>query len=81
MPGSYIIAGCRTPIGKFQGALAGVPAPKLGAIAIREAIQRAGIEPNRVDEVIMGNVLSAGLGQRRRGRQHWGPDCRRRSPR
>ncbi len=63
MPGSYIIAGCRTPIGKFQGALASVPAPKLGAIAIREAIQRAGIEPNRVDEVIMGNVLSAGLGQ------------------
>jgi acetyl-CoA C-acetyltransferase len=63
MPGSYIIAGCRTPIGKFQGALASVPAPKLGAIAIREAIQRAGIEPNRVDEAIMGNVLSAGLGQ------------------
>ena len=63
MPGSYIIAGCRTPIGKFQGALASVPSPKLGAIAIREAIQRAGIELNCVDEVIMGNVLSAGLGQ------------------
>jgi acetyl-CoA C-acetyltransferase len=63
VPSSYIIAGCRTPIGKFQGALAGLPAPKLGAIAVREAVRRAGVGPEQVDEVIMGNVLSAGLGQ------------------
>ncbi len=63
MASSYIIAGCRTPIGKFQGGLAGIPAPKLGAIAVAEAIRRAGVKPEEVDEVIMGNVLSAGLGQ------------------
>ncbi len=63
MASSYIIAGCRTPIGKFQGGLAAVPAPTLGAIAVAEAIRRAGVKPKDVDEVIMGNVLSAGLGQ------------------
>ncbi len=63
MPASYIIAACRTPIGKFQGTLAGVPATKLGAIAVAEAVRRAGIVPDKIDEVIMGNVLSAGLGQ------------------
>ena len=69
MPMSYVIAGCRTPIGKFQSVLASVSSPKLGAIAVREAVRRARIEPERIDEVIMGNVLSAGLGQRRRGKQ------------
>jgi acetyl-CoA C-acetyltransferase len=63
MPMSYVIAGCRTPIGKFQSVLASVSSPKLGAIAVREAVRRARIEPERIDEVIMGNVLSAGLGQ------------------
>ena len=58
-----IIGGARTPIGKFQGALKDVPATELGAIAIRAAVERAGIEPARVDEVLMGNVISAGLGQ------------------
>lgn len=58
-----IISGCRTPVGKFQGSLADFAAPQLGAIAVREAVKRAGIEPAQVDECIMGNVVSAGLGQ------------------
>ncbi|MBL8851354.1 MAG: acetyl-CoA C-acyltransferase, partial [Planctomycetaceae bacterium] len=58
-----IIAACRTPIGRFQGALGGLSAPELGAVALRGAVERAQIDPARVDEVIMGNVLSAGVGQ------------------
>jgi acetyl-CoA C-acetyltransferase len=59
-----IIAGaCRTPIGAFQGALASLPAPVLGSIVVKEAVQRAGIDPKKIDEVIMGCVLPAGVGQ------------------
>jgi acetyl-CoA C-acetyltransferase len=58
-----IISGCRTPIGKFQGGLADLSAPQLGALAVREAVKRANISPEQVDECIMGNVVSAGLGQ------------------
>src|ERR1700677_895835 len=58
-----IISGCRTPVGKFQGSLSEFTAPKLGASAVREAVKRAGIDSNLVDECIMGNVISAGLGQ------------------
>jgi acetyl-CoA C-acetyltransferase len=58
-----IISGCRTPVGKFQGSLSDFSAPQLGAIAVREAVKRAGLGPNLVDECIMGNVVSAGLGQ------------------
>lgn len=59
-----VIAGAvRTPIGKFGGSLASVPVQELGGIVIKEAIKRAGILPEMVDEVIMGNVLQAGLGQ------------------
>lgn len=58
-----ILSGVRTPIGKFQGSLSDIPAPKLGSIAVKEAVRRAGIDPATVDEVIMGNVVSAGLGQ------------------
>jgi len=58
-----IISGCRTPVGKFQGSLADFTAPQLGALAVREAVKRAGIEPRQVDECIMGNVVAAGLGQ------------------
>ena len=58
-----ILSGCRTPVGKFQGSLSDFTAPQLGAIAVREAVKRAGIDPAQVDECIMGNVLSAGLGQ------------------
>jgi acetyl-CoA C-acetyltransferase len=58
-----ILSGARTPIGSFQGALASVPAPHLGAIAIREAVARAGAAPSDVTDVRMGNVLQAGIGQ------------------
>ncbi len=58
-----IVSAVRTPIGSFNGSLKDIPATKLGSIAIEEAIKRAGIGRDEVDEVIMGNVLSAGLGQ------------------
>lgn len=58
-----LVGACRTPIAKFQGALAGFRAPDLGALAIAEALRRAGVPADAVDEVIMGNVLQAGLGQ------------------
>jgi acetyl-CoA C-acetyltransferase len=58
-----IISGCRTPVGKFQGSLSDLTATKLGAIAVREAVKRAGIDSKQIDECIMGNVVSAGLGQ------------------
>jgi acetyl-CoA C-acetyltransferase len=59
-----IISGCRTPIGKFQGAFSDLSAVQLGAIVVREAVKRAGIQDlNQVNECIMGNVVSAGLGQ------------------
>ena len=58
-----IISGCRTPVGKFQGSLSDLSATQLGAIAVREAVKRAGLDPKQVDECIMGNVISAGLGQ------------------
>ncbi|MBS1850941.1 MAG: acetyl-CoA C-acetyltransferase [Acidobacteria bacterium] len=58
-----IVAGCRTPIGKFQGSLSDLTAPQLGAIVVREAVKRAGLDAKQVDECIMGNVVSAGLGQ------------------
>src|SRR6201982_3243281 len=58
-----ILSVVRTPIGKFQGGLAGFPAPELGAKVVAEAIRRADLEARQVDEVIMGNVVQAGLGQ------------------
>src|ERR1700685_3104862 len=58
-----IISGCRTAVGKFQGALADLSAPQLGAVVVREAVKRAGLSSDQVDECIMGNVLPAGLGQ------------------
>ncbi len=58
-----IVGAARTPIGSFGGALKSVPVRRLGAIAIKEALNRAGVDPATVDEVIMGNVLQAGLGQ------------------
>jgi acetyl-CoA C-acetyltransferase len=60
---AVILSAVRTPIGKFQGALAPLKATALGAIAVKEAVRRAGVAPESVGEVIMGNVLSAGLGQ------------------
>jgi acetyl-CoA C-acetyltransferase len=58
-----IVSGVRTPMGGFQGSLSSVPAPELGAVCIAEAVRRAGIQPSDVQEVIMGNVLPAGLRQ------------------
>src|ERR1700739_1587056 len=58
-----IISGCRTAVGKFQGALPDRSAPQLGAIVWREAVKRAGLNSDQIDECIMGNVLPAGLGQ------------------
>jgi len=58
-----IISACRTAVGKFQGSLSDLSAPQLGAVAVREAVKRANLDPAKVDECIMGNVVSAGLGQ------------------
>jgi acetyl-CoA C-acetyltransferase len=58
-----IVSAVRTPIGRFQGSLAGFTAVELGAMVVREAVRRAGVAPDQVDECIMGNVVSAGLGQ------------------
>src|SRR6202161_942755 len=58
-----ILSAVRTPVGKFMGGLSSLSAPELGAKVIAEAVRRAGIEPRQVDEVIMGNVVQAGLGQ------------------
>jgi acetyl-CoA C-acetyltransferase len=60
---AFIVSACRTAIGEFQGGLAGMSAPQLGALAIKEAVQRAGIEAGQVEEVLMGNVVQAGVGQ------------------
>src|SRR3977135_4058404 len=58
-----IVSAVRTPTGKFLGALKDFPAPQLGALVVAEAVRRAGVDPAIVDECIMGNVVSAGLGQ------------------
>ena len=58
-----IISAVRTPVGKFQGSLSDFSAPQLGALAVKEAVKRANLDPAKVDECIMGNVVSAGLGQ------------------
>ncbi len=60
---AYIVSACRTAIGEFLGGLSSMVAPQLGATAIREAVQRAGVDPAQVDEVLMGNVVQAGVGQ------------------
>jgi acetyl-CoA C-acetyltransferase len=58
-----IVSAARTPVGKFTGALASLPATRLGAIAVREAVKRAGIDAEQIDEVLLGQVVSAGAGQ------------------
>jgi acetyl-CoA C-acetyltransferase len=60
---AVIVSAARTPIGKFLGALSSLSATELGAIAIREAVRRAGVPGNHIEEAIMGNVISAGVGQ------------------
>src|SRR5262245_14580870 len=63
MPEAYLLSAARTPIGKFLGGLAELSAPQLGALALAEALKRAGAAGEQVDEVILGCVLQAGLGQ------------------
>ncbi len=63
MKEAVIVSGVRTPLGKFQGSLQPFAAPRLGALVVREAVRRAGIEAREVDECIMGCVIQAGLGQ------------------
>ena len=63
MSGSVIVAGARTPIGKFGGGLASLQAVDLGAVAIREALARSGVAADQVDYVIMGHVLQSEAGQ------------------
>jgi acetyl-CoA C-acetyltransferase len=59
----FLAGGVRTPVGGFSGAFADIPAPALGSVAIKAALERAGVSPDQVNEVIFGNVISAGLGQ------------------
>ncbi|MFZ0389297.1 MAG: beta-ketoacyl synthase N-terminal-like domain-containing protein, partial [Calditrichia bacterium] len=59
----FITSAVRTPIGSFNGALASLSAPRLGSLVIKEALNRSGVKPEQVNEVIMGNVLTAGEGQ------------------
>jgi len=63
MADAFLLSGVRTPIGKYLGGLAEVPATQLGALVIAEAMRRAGVPPERVEEVILGNVIQAGTGQ------------------
>src|ERR1700689_1870851 len=63
MKETVIVSAVRTPVGKFQGSLQSFSAPKLGALAVREAVLRARLEAAQIDECIMGCVLQAGLGQ------------------
>jgi len=78
----YIVSAARTPIGKFGGAMAGVPATELGAVAIRAAVERAGLDPAtaEVDEVLMGQVLQAGAGQAPARRAALGAGLRDQTP-
>ncbi len=63
MKNAVIVSACRTPVGRFLGSLKTIQATELGAVVVREAIKRANLRPEEIDDVIMGNVLSAGLGQ------------------
>lgn len=60
---AFIVAAQRTPVGSFQGVFAGIPAPRLGATAIKAALARSGVSPQDVNECLMGEVLTAGVGQ------------------
>src|SRR5687768_4622868 len=63
MSSSYVLAAKRTPIGKLLGSFSEIPAPQLAAVAIRGALMAANVAPEKVQEVILGNVLQAGIGQ------------------
>ena len=83
MSGSVILTGARTPIGKLSGAFASMAATDLGGVAIKGALEKAGIAPDQVDYVIMGQVIQAGAGQitaRQAAIQRRHPDGRARPP-
>ena len=63
MNNAWIVSGSRTPIGRFLGDLASVTAPHLAGETIRHTVDKSGIDPSRVDEVFVGNVVAAGVGQ------------------
>jgi len=63
MSDAYIISGVRTPIGSFLGSLATLTAPELGGVVVKNAIEQSVVSPEQIDEVIMGNVIGAGVGQ------------------
>ena len=71
-----IVSVARTPMGGMLGSLSGLAAHELGSVAIKAAVERAGIKPEQVDEVIMGNVLQAGQGQAPARRPRWARACR-----
>jgi acetyl-CoA acetyltransferase len=77
--GVYLIGGVRTAIGGFCGAFDSTPAPALGSVVVKAALQRAGVSKEKVDEVIFGNVVSAGLGRTWRGRPPSAPVSGRKS--
>ena len=72
-----LVGAARTPIGTFLGGLAPLAAPKLGAIAIRAALERSGVAGDQIDEVYMGNVVQAGVGRRPRARPLSAPASRK----
>ena len=76
MTEAVIVAAVRTAIGKFGGTLAKVPSPELGAIVIKEVLRRANLPADQVDEVIMGQVLTAGSGQNPARQAAIRPACR-----
>src|SRR5580704_4730083 len=63
MTDAFLLSAARTPIGKYLGSLADLTAPQLGSVALAEALRRAKVPPDRVEEVIFGNVIQAGVGQ------------------
>ena len=68
---AVIVSAARTPIGRFLGGLKDLSAPQLGAIAIRAAIERSGIDSSAIDETYMGHVIQVASGRTQRGRRHW----------
>jgi acetyl-CoA C-acetyltransferase len=81
MPEAWLVGAARTPIGSFGGALADLPAPALGSHALRAALERARVPAEAVDQVVMGNVIGAGLGRRPRARRVSAPASRARTGR
>lgn len=76
-----IVAATRTPIGSFHGALAPLSAVELGTAVVRSLLEKTAVAPEQIDEVILGQVLTAGCGQNPASKQRYGQDCRSPRPR